>query len=135
MPSFGQDQTVRKRQFDDAVNVEREARYAAGTDIKIIGYGWVALQGRPEDQDSLAGLAQAADLAARSGDSDTSYRFVDRNNLMHVLTGAQMIELFLKGAQFISNVHFSSTVIKAGKTYDIDPKVDDLWYAKTVMPT
>jgi hypothetical protein len=135
LPSFGQDQAVRKRQFDDAVNREREVRWEAGTDIEITGYGWIALQGRAEDRDSLAGLAQAADMAMRMGATEVYHYFIDRENVLHILSGQQVMELFVKGANFVSQIHFSSVIIKAQPQYNIDPADDTLWHPKTVRPT
>ena len=108
------------RLFRDAVNVKRLSVITAGTDVEITGHGPVALQGRPEDQAGLQGLAFGAQLRLSMGDSTTLMDFMDRNNVSHQLTPAQMLELWQEGAAFISAIYARSWVIK-----DMDPATTD----------
>lgn len=107
--------------FRAAVNAKRLQVITAGTDVNITGHGIVALQGRPEDQTSLQGLAFGAQLRLSMGDSTTLMDFLDRNNVPHQLVPMQMLELWQKGAAFISAVYARSWVIK-----EMDPETTDL---------
>lgn len=109
------------REFRDAVNAKRSLIIASGTDVLITGHGVVALQGRPEDQTSLLGLAMGAQLRLGAGDSSTPMIFLDRNNVTHNLVPMQMLELWQKGAGFISAIYARSWVIK-----DMDPTTTDI---------
>jgi len=133
MPSIGINPKAKEREFSSFVNFEREERWARGTDVNITGYGWVCLQGRLEDRDSLAGLSQAADTALRLG-LEKTYYFIDRENFLHILTASQVMELFLKGSDFISAIHFDSVVLKAQPDMSVDVQNDAYWTQKTVRP-
>lgn len=109
------------RSFRDAVNLKRLAVITAGTDVAITGHGTVALQGRPEDQTSLQGLAFGAQLRLGMGDSTTLMDFLDRENVLHQLQPVQMLELWQKGAAFVSAMYARSWVIK-----EMDPTTTDL---------
>lgn len=115
------------RAFRDAVNVKRLKVITAGTDVDLTGYGIVALQGRPEDQTSLQGLAFRAQLRINAGDSTTLIDFMDRNNVSHQLTPAQMLELWQKGAAFISAIYARSWEIKEMNPETTDPDDNALW--------
>lgn len=134
MPEFGPNKTNAKRRFDDAVNRERDLRGARGTDVHVTGYGWICLQGRPEDRDALAGLSQAADTAVRMGLDGLTYYFTDRENRLHILSAPQVMELFVKGADYISQLHFSSVVLKAQPDLSVNIPDDAHWFPKTVKP-
>jgi hypothetical protein len=107
------------RRFRDAVNAHRLTIIAAGSEVEITGHGPVALQGRQEDLTSLQGLAFGAQLRLSMGDSTTLMPFLDRLNVMHHLLPAQMLQLWQKGAAFVSAVYARSWVIK-----DMDPETD-----------
>lgn len=107
--------------FREAVNHQRSAVIAAGTDVYVTGYGTVALQGRPEDQASLQGLAFGAQLRLGMGDATTQMVFLDRENVLHYLLPTQMLELWQKGAGFVSAVYARSWVIKG-----MDPMTTEL---------
>lgn len=111
----------RRLAFRDAVNAKRLEVITAGTDVLVTGYGLVALQGRPEDQTSLQGLAFGAQLRLGLGDSATLMTFLDRNNVLHQLAPMQMLELWQKGAAFISAIYARSWVIK-----EMDPLMTDI---------
>lgn len=104
------DQIVRA--FRDAVNAKRAALIVAGTVVEVTRHGLVALQGRPEDLSSLQGLAFGAQLRLGAGDNSTLMEFLDKNNVSHHLVPMQMLELWQKGASFISAVYARSWAIK-----------------------
>lgn len=108
------------RTFRDSVNKKRLEVITDGTDVSITGHGMVALQGRPEDQTSLQGLAFGAQLRLSMGDSVTPMEFLDRNNNLHQLTPMQILELWQKGAAFISAVYARSWEIK-----EMNPETTD----------
>lgn len=115
------------RDFRNAVNNRRSRLIEAGVVIDVTGYGPVALQGRPEDQTSLQGLAFGAQLRLGMGDSTTLTNFLDRNNVQHQLLPMQILEIWQKGAAFVSAIYARSWAIKA-----MDPtstNIDDpaLW--------
>lgn len=110
-----------KRAFQDKVNAKRAKVIAAGTDVNVTGHGSVALQGRPEDQTSLQGLAFGAQLRLSMGDNTTLMVFLDRANVLHQLTPMQMIELWQKGAAFVSAIYARSWAIK-----EMDPAIADV---------
>lgn len=130
MPRIGQDPARLRRAYDDAVNAERERRWAAGTDVQVPGYGWVAMQGRPDDRALISGLAQAAETSIRLG-VDQPFYFTDRVNMTHQLTPNQMIMTFLLGQQYLSDVHFAGVVLKALPDMVEDIAADALWPAVT----
>ncbi len=109
------------RSFRDAVNVRRAEVIKAGADVMVTGYGPVALQGRPEDQTSLQGLAFGAQLRLSMGDSMTLMDFLDRENVLHQLQPMQMLELWQKGAAFVSAVYAKSWAIKEMDPTKTDP--------------
>lgn len=109
------------RTFRDDVNVKRAELLAEGTDVVVTGYGVVALQGRPDDQTLIQGLAFGAQLRVSLGDLATQMPFLDRQNILHLLTPIQMIEVWRKGAAFVSAVYEQSWVIKK-----MDPVLTDL---------
>lgn len=111
----------RRLAFRDAVNAKRLRVITAGTDVNVTGHGIVALQGRPEDQTSLQGLAFGAQLRLSMGDSATLMDFLDRNNTLHQLVPMQMLELWQKGAAFISATYARSWAIK-----EMDPATTDV---------
>jgi hypothetical protein len=116
-----------KREFRDSINVKRFEIISAGVDVEITGYGTVALQGRPEDQMSLQGLAFGAQLRMSMGDSSTQMDFLDRNNTLHKLIPEQMIELWQKGAGFVSAVYARSWAIKEMDYATTDINDPSLW--------
>ncbi|MDB5658305.1 MAG: hypothetical protein JWS10_920 [Cypionkella sp.] len=107
--------------FRAAVNVKRLEVITAGTDVTVTGHGMVALQGRPEDQTSLQGLAFGAQLRLGIGDSATLMDFLDRENVLHQLVPMQMLELWQMGAGFISAIYARSWAIK-----EMDPSTTDI---------
>ena len=105
----------------DDVNAERQARLAAGFDATLSdGVTVIPLQGRDEDMRNLHGLCTAAQLRMAGGDTTTVTAFRDRDNVIHDLTPAEVVELWSIGAAWVSAVYAASWAIK-----DIDPIAPD----------
>ena len=115
------------RAFRDAVNAKRMEVITSGTSVLIMGHGPVALQGRPQDQTSLQGLAFGAQLRLGMGDSTTLMDFLDRENVLHQLVPMQMLELWQKGAAFVSAVYARSWAIKEMDPSSTDVEDPALW--------
>ena len=95
------------------VNDERDRRINAGTTVQIDGYGPIPLQGRDKDQRNLLGLQAAAAMRLAAGDNATLTKFRDADNVDHMLTPSQVVELWSKGAAWISYTYDASWDIKA----------------------
>ena len=117
----------RRLAFREAVNAKRLRVITAGTNVEITGHGPVALQGRPEDQTSLQGLAFGAQLSLSMGDSSTLMDFLDRENVLHQLMPMQMLELWQKGAAFVSAIYARSWAIKEMDPASTDIEDTELW--------
>lgn len=115
------------RAFHDAVNTKRLQIISDGTDVYVTGHGKVALQGRPEDQTSLQGLAFGAQLRLSVGDNTAPMEFLDRENVLHQLFPMQMLELWQKGAAFISAIYAQSWAIKEMNPTTTNPNDPALW--------
>ena len=115
------------REFRDKVNEERERRIKEGTKVSITNYGEVSLQGRLEDQTSLQGLAFGAQLRMSLGDNKTELLFLDKDNILHKLTPPQLLELWQKGAAFVSATYAKSWVIKELDPFSTNPSDPGLW--------
>lgn len=109
------------------VNAERDRRVAAGIAVTIDGYGPVPLQGRDQDQTNLLGLVTAANLRIASGDTATLTKFRDAENVDHMLTPPQIIEMWLKGSAWISAVYDASWTLKAMDPIPADYANDSRW--------
>jgi hypothetical protein len=107
--------------FRLAVNEKRAAVMLAGTDVTVAGYGTVALQGRPEDQISVQGLAFGAQLRIAMGAGEIPMDFLDRNNTIHQLLPAQLLDVWQQGATFLSAIYARSWAIK-----EMDPLTTDI---------
>lgn len=109
------------------VNVERDRRIAAGCAVEITGYGVVPLQGRLQDQTNMLGLATAANLRIAAGDAETLTKFRDAQNVDHLLTPTQVVEMWSKGAAWISAVFEASWAIKAMEPIPLDYVANSRW--------
>lgn len=109
------------------VNRERDRRIAAGTTVTVTGYGDIPLQGGERDQTNLLGLVAAAQVRLAGGDSTTLTRFRDAQNVDHMLTPTQIIEMWSKGAAWISANYEASWAIKALDPIPADYADDERW--------
>lgn len=113
----------------DDVNAERQRRIIAGTDLTLTDYApSIALQGRPEDQQSLMGLALLAQMLISAGDV-SPITFRDRENVDHDLTPAQIAELWQRGTFWMSNVYAASWDLKDQDPIPADFANDFHWPA------
>jgi hypothetical protein len=94
------------------VNAERARRLVAGTTVIVTGHGTVALSGRDEDTRNLQGLAFAAQLRLSHGDTTHQTTFRDAENIDHVLTPAQVLEMWSLGSAWIEQVYAASWSLK-----------------------
>ncbi|MCO5153389.1 MULTISPECIES: DUF4376 domain-containing protein [unclassified Shinella] len=83
------------------INAERDRRIAAGKTFTVTGYGDVALQGRIQDQVNLQARLIAAQTAKALGVTDPLLVIRDANNVNHMLTPDQVIELVSDGTAWI----------------------------------
>lgn len=127
MPELGRNAGVIRRQFADAVNVERARRLAHGVVVQVTGHGPVALQGRVEDQVTLTALKDAALMRVQAGDLVTLTRFRDRDNTDHDLLPMQVIEMWQLGAGWASAVYAASWDLKDREPIPEDLTDDTLW--------
>lgn len=96
------------------VNAERDRRITAGRVFAVSGYGDVPLTGRDRDQVLLMGLLVKAQALVAAGVSDPVMTVRDANNLKHLLTPAQMVELLSAGTAWIESVMAVSWAMKDG---------------------
>lgn len=109
------------------VNAERDRRIAAGVTVYVEGYGPVALQGREKDQTNLLGLQAAAAMRLAAGDTVTLTKFRDADNVDHMLTPPQIVDLWAKGAAWISATYDASWGLKALDPIPADYADDTHW--------
>lgn len=114
----------------DDITRERDRRIEAGFDVSLTGFtGTVALQGRPEDKQNLHGLFSAAQMRIAQNIPGVMV-FRDRNNVVHSLSPAQMIELWYKGGAWIERQYKNAwnlkDLIEAGM--DVSDYADDQYW-------
>ncbi|WP_295808869.1 hypothetical protein [uncultured Nitratireductor sp.] len=114
------------------VNAERDRRISAGRVFSVAGYGDVPLTGRDRDQVALMGLLVKAQSLLADGVSDPVLTVRDAENVNHILTPAQMIELVTEGMTWMEAVMAVSWAMKdeeapfeAGIPEDL---ADDQWW-------
>lgn len=108
-----QDATLREQ-----ITAERERRIELGTTVTIEagGLGDLPLQGRDQDMIDYMALERAAQKLISDGITEPSIVFRDGANVEHLLTPAQMIEAYEKGAAWVQAVYQASWALK-----DADP--------------
>ena len=111
----------------DQINAERDRRTSAGTTVNVTGYGDIPLQGGERDQTNLLGLVTAAQVRLAGGDTTTLTKFRDADNVDHMLTPAQIIEMWSKGAAWISANYDASWALKAMDPIPADFADDSYW--------
>lgn len=124
----------RAREFSEIVNDERDRRLARGTDLHLEGYGWVALQGRLEDQSRIAILSQLAKEMVDQGAADATIPFRDRNNVIHNIAPKYMVMIFVLGSRYVSSIAEASWAIKEMESPPDDVSSNDLWPKRTHAP-
>lgn len=109
------------------VDAERDRRVREGVTVSVTGYGPVALQGRDMDMRNLHGLATAAQLRLAAGAGATLTPFRDKANVIHQLSQPQIIDLWSKGAAFVSAVFQAAWALKDAPTIPPDFANDRHW--------
>jgi hypothetical protein len=100
--------------LNQLVNVERDRRVLEGSTFQITGYGTVRIRGDETTTRNLQGLAFGAQLRMAQGDLSSLTPFRDEDNVVHMLTPMQVIELWSKGAAFISACFQAAWDLKDG---------------------
>lgn len=97
----------------DDVNAERTKRIEQGSLFTVTGITpQIRVTGRPEDMDTLLALVVTAQLRISQSDTTvTQYR--DGNNVDHMLSPAQIIELWSQSMAWVERVYKASWDIKA----------------------
>lgn len=117
-----------RRAFADRVNAERARRVEMGAVLPVQGYpDLIALQGRPEDRNTLIGLSMAAQLRIQQGDTTTLTQFRDRDNTDHMLTPPQVIEMVNSGMAWVEAIYKASWQLKDRTPIPDNPE-DDTWW-------
>lgn len=98
----------------EAINAERDRRIAAGEIFDVSGYGSVPLQGRLQDQVNLQARLLAAQAAKAAGITTPLLVIRDAQNVNHMLTPDQVIELVSAGTAWIEAVMLVSWNMKDG---------------------
>lgn len=98
----------------DDVNAERDRRIAIGHMFTISGYGDIPLQGRIQDQINLQARQSAALRAKAAGVADPVLILRDAENVNHMLTPDQMIDLVDQGISWIEATMMVSWAMKDG---------------------
>lgn len=112
------------------INAERERRLIAGVTISVNGYGDIPLQGRPADQINLLALKDTARDLDAAGVTAAVIPFRDADNVTHMLTPDQMMELADSGKTAASAIYQASWAIKARNDLaTIDIADDQYWSA------
>ena len=105
----------------DMVNAERKRRREEGYVVSVIGYpSDIHLEGRDEDLSNLNGLALLAQLRITQGDTTTLTRFRGKNDVDHLLTPAQVVEMVSTATQWVSALYEASWTLR-----DADPTPQD----------
>jgi len=108
------------------VNAERDRRLAAGVVVSVTGYGDVAVQGRERDVSVYTNLALRAAQKLQAGDAST-FQFRDRDDMMHDLTPAQMVELMDKAGLAAQAIYAAAWALKDGAEIPQDYAEDKHW--------
>lgn len=125
--TFAPDVAGLRRTEEKKINEKRAAVIEAGTTINIDDYGPVRLGGRKQDRENLHGLAFSSSLRLGIGDNETLLPFRDADNVVHLLNPSQMIELFVKGARWVSRQYTLTWGMKDGEELPEDWVNDPRW--------
>lgn len=111
----------------DHVNAERVRRMDVGVIVTVSGYGDVALQGRDTDKISLLGLKDVAVMRIQAGDTTTTTKFRDRDNVDHFLTPPQIVELWQNGIAWLETIYNRSWDLKSMDPIPFDYQDEGYW--------
>lgn len=121
-------ETAIRRDIDyrRAVDDERARRLVVGTDVNIPGYGWIALQGREVDINRMTSLGVLA-IGKVTVDDISTMEFIARDNVVHTLLPAQVLQMTALGGQYVSALHIAARTIKDMDPRPADPTDNSLW--------
>jgi len=116
------------KNYRAVVHQERKKRIAQGTPVILAGYGTpIYVQGRDSDRANISDLAQLAQMRISAGDNTTTTAFRDRDNVDHLLTPSQIIDLYIQAAAFIQAVMQASWALKEADPTITDPSYEGHW--------
>ena len=104
------------------INEERKRRKELG-----IIYNGIYLRGDPDDRENLSNLYNIAQVRLTQGDNTTVTNYMDGNNVVHQLTPQEIVDCYLAGLQYISEIYSASWSIKAMNRENLDHTSDSLW--------
>lgn len=118
---------------NEDINRERARRVENGVSVGVTGVSTtIPINGRQQDLTNLQALAFAAQMRIAAGDTTTLTTFRDKANVNHELTPPQIMELYQKGASWVSAVYAVSWSLKDGETpNDYD---DDAYWPAPIVP-
>lgn len=111
----------------EQVDSERDRRIAAGTTVQIEGIGAMPLQGRPQDQLNMLALKDTARDLHAAGVTVAVIPFRDGDNVEHLLTAAQMMQITDQGKQHITAIYQAAWALKAMDPIPTDYTEDQWW--------
>jgi hypothetical protein len=109
------------------VNAERERRVLHGSTFSLTSGKVIKLQGDDTTKTNLQALAFAASLRIARGEQDTTTLFRDADDFVHMLTQLELIELWSKSAEFVSNMFKAAWFLKDGPGIPEDYTDDKYW--------
>lgn len=131
MPEFGQNPAEIRRRAARAVSAERDRRIALGHIVTLSSYGDIPVQGRPQDQINLLALKDTARDMVDAGVTEPVIPFRDGDNVHHLLTPAQMIEIADQGKRAASAIYAAAWALKAYAPIPEDFADDHHWPGST----
>ncbi|MEO0980015.1 MAG: hypothetical protein AAFY24_22315 [Pseudomonadota bacterium] len=99
---------------NDEVDAERQRRIDQGAEFDLVGGLTIAITGRQRDQTTLTGVYMVALAQHGAGETGQTLVYRDRTNVNHMLTPQQVIDLYLKGLQWITAIMQVSWDMKDG---------------------
>lgn len=113
--------------IEEQVIAERDRRIEAGTVINVTGIGDIPVSGRQAVQIDLQGLATAAQVMMAGGSQSPQFPFRDEARVVHMLTPAQVLELYMEGVQWIAQVRAAAWSLIDMETTPQDYTEDMYW--------
>jgi hypothetical protein len=104
------------------VNRERQRRIEVGKD-----FGGVWVTGSDRDQVNLLALKDTAKDLQAAGIDAAVIPFRDGNNIEHILTAAEIIDLANAGKMYVSAIYQASWALKAMDPFPVDYTDDAYW--------
>lgn len=109
------------------VYAERDRRTVTGTTLTVTGLGDIPVSGRPSVQADLQAVALSATIAMAGGVTAPSIPFRGEDSITHMLTPAQVIELYTKGSQWVMQVKAAAWGLCDLPSIPLDYVDDSYW--------